>query len=87
MNEWGVVGVLIALVGFVFTLVKPVVVLNTTITELTQIVKRLQSDVEELTTRNSSAHARLFDRIEKDEKDIANHETRLTILEKKEVPR
>lgn len=87
MNEWGVVGVLIALVGFVFTLVKPILTLNTTITQLTEIVKRLQSDVEELTTRNSSAHARIFDRLEKDEKDLANHEMRITVLEKKEVPK
>lgn len=81
MTEWGVVGVIIALFGFVVAIVKPIITLNTTITELTQIVRRLQSDVEELTTRNSSAHARIFDRMEQDEKILTDHSTRLTILE------
>lgn len=82
MTEWGVVCVIIALFGFVVAIVKPIITLNTTITELTQIVRRLQSDVEEFTTRNSSAHARIFDRLKKDENNILAHETRITILEK-----
>lgn len=81
MTEWSVVGVIIALFGFVVAIVKPIITLNTTITELTQIVRRLQSDVEELTTRNSSAHARIFDRMEQDEKILTDHSTRLKILE------
>lgn len=82
MTEWGVVGVLVVLVGLIASIVKPIITLNTTITQLTQIVKQLQTDVEELTTRNSSAHARIFDRIEKDERDLVNHEARITVLEK-----
>lgn len=74
MTEWGVVTVLVALVGFVATVVKPIINLNTSITKLTEIVDRMSKDLDELTKRNADTHARIFERLE-------DHETRIKILE------
>lgn len=81
MNEWGVVSVIIALIGLIFTVGKPIISLNTSIVKLTQAVERLQTDTDnlranaaKLETGNRESHARLFQRVE-------NHETRLVQLE------
>lgn len=74
MTEWTVVGVLIALVGFISAVVAPIVKLNTTIVKLTQIVDSLAGDVSELTKRNSDTHSRIFEQ-------LGDHETRITVLE------
>ena len=82
MTEWGVVGVIIALVGFGITVIKPIINLNTTIVKLTQIVETLGADVAELTSRNSKSHDRIFETLGRHETKLNDHETRLTVLEK-----
>lgn len=74
MTEWEVLGIIIVLIGFVSSIVAPIIKLNTTITKLTQIVDSLATDVAELTKRNSDTHARLFD-------VINEHDKRISILE------
>ena len=44
MTEWGVVTVIIALVGFVAAVSKPLISLTRAITELTSVVKNLQEE-------------------------------------------
>ena len=58
MSEWGVVGVLIAVVGLFFTVGKPVITLNTSITKLTVTVDRLQKDYDDL---KKQAHSEVND--------------------------
>ena len=58
MTEWGVVGVIIAVVGLFFTVGKPVINLNTSITKLTVTVDRLQKDYDDLKKR---AHEEVSD--------------------------
>lgn len=81
MTEWEVFGVIAGLATFVIAIVTPIIKLNTTITKLSQIVDRLRNDLQDLSERNSKTHARIYDELEKDEKLLNNHETRITVLE------
>ncbi len=85
MTEWGVVGVIIAVVGLFFTVGKPVITLNTSITKLTVTVDRLQKDyddlkkqahseVNDLAVKNSDSHRRIHDKLD-------DHEQRIIDLE------
>ena len=83
MSEWEVVGVLVVLVGLVTALVTPITRLNTTITKLTAVVDRIQKDIGDITERNAKSHSRIFERLDEESEKIADHETRITVLEKK----
>lgn len=89
MNEWGVVGVIIALIGFVSAVVTPIIKLNTTIIKLTATVDQLavtvnkvSSDLDTLTSRNADSHERLFKQLEEHKDTLNEHDKRITILEK-----
>lgn len=83
MNEWGVVGVIIALVGLLATIIKPIVNLTKTITRLTVVVDRLEKGQTELHNDAHAAHKRLWDHNEKQDERIENHEQRINALERK----
>ena len=84
MSEWGVVGVIIALVGLGAAIIKPILSLNTSIVKLTAAVENLQEDLRESTTKNSKAHERLWDHNEKQDKTLDDHEKRIVCLEHRE---
>ena len=79
MTEWGVVGVLIALLGLLATVVNPIITLTRSITKLTVVVERLSQDMETQRTSNGKLWAH------NDEQDarISDHETRICLLEEK----
>lgn len=81
MNEWGVVGVLIALVTFGIAVVKPIVSLTRTITELTVVVRQLKDDMDVQKENAHDAHRRLWDREKEQDRQLADHELRLGKLE------
>ena len=88
MTEWGVVGVLIALAGLIALLVKPMLSLTRSITELTENVKSLKSDtsdltdtIKELTTDNAASHRRIWDELDGQNGKLADHDKRLAIVE------
>lgn len=83
MTEWGVVGVIIALVGFVVALGTPIIKLVSTLTKLTTIVDTLQGGVVSLTDKNTEAHGRLWAKNEEQDKTISNHEGRISKVEGK----
>lgn len=73
--------ILIGLLGFIGALivvVKPLINLNSSITALTLSVNQLKDILEELKTRVTK-HG---DEIDAIQKDVANHEARIQILEK-----
>lgn len=78
MTEWGVVGVIIAMVAFVISVVSPIIKLNTTITKLTTIVDEIAKDFDMFTSKNSTAHEKIFE-------GLNDHEKRISILETKET--
>ena len=72
MMEWTVVVVIIALVGLVSSIVAPIIKLNTIITKLATLVDGIEKTIGTLSNKS-------------DEHDgvLNNHETRITVLEKK----
>ena len=82
MDEWGVVGVLAALVGLAATLVTPIIRLNTTMTRLVVLVEELSDKLSALERENDMTHAKLAGRIGSVRGDVNAHETRITVLEK-----
>ena len=83
MTEWGVVGVVIALVGFAATLQAPALKLNASITKLTVTVEQLVRDMSEQRERSREVHKRLWDKNDEQDKTLNDHETRITTLERK----
>ena len=83
MNEWGVVGVLIALVGLFVTLIKPIVNLTKTITELTAVVQQLRTDMDGQRSDAHESHKRLWEHNDKQDVRIDDHEKRIVELEHK----
>ena len=84
MTEWGVVGVIIALVGLGAAIIKPVLALNTSITRLNLTLEQLQRDVGTMTTKNSKSHERIWDKLEEQGGALEDHERRIDSLEQRE---
>ena len=90
MNEWGVVGVIVTLVGLAAAIIKPIVQLNTNIVRLTDAVEGLKNAHTKMEADNEEEHKRLHERInlrKKENEDlddrVADHERRIGILEHK----
>ena len=84
VTEWEVFGVIVALVAFAISIGTPIVKLNTSITRLIDRLNMLDEGMDELTARNSKSHERLWKHNEEQVDKLHDHETRITILEKKE---
>lgn len=90
MNEWTVVTVFAALVGLFFTVGKPIINLNKTMTTLNVNVEHNSNELAELKTdfksqRESAheSHQRLWEHNSKQDDKIQNHEFRIGLLEQK----
>lgn len=81
MTEWSVVGVIIALVGLGAAIIKPILSLNTTITELTISAKQLRDNIAELANENTKSHRRLFEKNDEQDLTLSDHECRIKRLE------
>lgn len=84
MTEWGVVGVIVALVGLGAAIIKPILALNTSITRLNLTLEQLQRDVGTMTTKNSKSHERIWDRLVEHDGTLEAHERRIDSLEHRE---
>lgn len=82
MTEWGVVLVLIAVVGLVITILTPAIKLNTSVTKLATLVESLNSKLAAMETSNSEAHRRIWGELDSQRETLTSHETRITVLEK-----
>lgn len=83
MTEWGVVCVIIALVGLIAALMGPLTKLTQSITKLTVVVERLQGDLVRQETSAHESHKQLWDYNKVQDGMLAEHERRLTVLEVK----
>ena len=90
MNEWGVVVVIVTLVGLAAAIIKPIVQLNTNIVKLTDAVEGLKNAHTKMEADNEGEHKKLHERInhrkkENEELDdrVADHQRRIGILEQK----
>lgn len=76
MTEWGVVEVIIALVGLFLTVGKPIMNLITSITKLTLSMDSIRSYVDQMVSKNTESHRDIF-------RQLDNHESRIGSLEGK----
>ena len=84
MTEWGVVGVIIALVGLFVTIVKPLLTLNTSMVKLTEEMKHVNKGLNDLNDKNTENHKRIWDRIDDHGEQLLDHERRIDHLENME---
>ena len=81
MTEWGVVGVIVTLVGLIAALIKPIIGLTRSITELTVVVRDLKSDMDEHREHSHESHRRLWEHNSIQDKELSDHDHRISRLE------
>lgn len=81
--EWTTVTVIIALVGLGAAIIKPIVSLTRSITELTIQVKGLRTDMDKQTEHNREIHKRLWVHNGEQDGRLDDHERRIGSLEHK----
>jgi hypothetical protein len=81
MTEWGVFGVIAALVSFGVLIGTPLLKLNANITRLTTVLEILQKQFSEEKTSNEKEHNALWDKTDKHDETLGDHETRISVLE------
>ena len=75
MNEWNIVLVIIALGGFIITLIKTLTPLTNQISVLNTNMKYVSGAIEKLTSNNEQEHKEICT-------TINDHEVRITLMEK-----
>lgn len=83
MTEWGVVTVLIAIVGLIITVVTPLLKLNGSIVQLTTVVDSLKQQLSTMETSNSTSHDRIWSELDEHQQEINDHDRRIIKLEGK----
>ena len=81
MTEWGVFGVIVALIGFAAAIISPVIKLNTSITTLKNAIDALGKEIEKDAENNMASHDRLWRHNDKQDDMLNDHEKRITVLE------
>lgn len=84
MTEWGVVGVIVALVGLFFTVGKPIIKLTNTISKLDSTCERLDTQFSAFEANNKNSHRRIWEHNEEQDNRINDHEKRITLLEEEQ---
>lgn len=90
MNEWIVVTALATLVGLFLTVGKPILSLNKNLTTLNMSVERVNARLDKnekaIECQKQAAHdshQKLWEHNNGQDKQLAEHETRITLLENK----
>lgn len=84
MTEWGVVLVIVTLLGFVTGIITPLIKLNTAIVKLIDSVEALDKSLGDLVESNTRTHKRIWDRLDEHSDKLNDHETKLIVLMEKE---
>ena len=82
MTEWNIVLVLAELIGLFVLVGKPILTLNKTIAEFNAELKNMGQRVSKLEDSKSEAHNKLWEHNDQQDEKIADHETRIRVLEK-----
>lgn len=83
VTQWEVYLVIVSLVGFAIAVGTPIIKLNTSITRLIDRLNTLDEGMDDLTIKNSKSHERLWNHNDEQDKRLEDHETRITVLEKR----
>lgn len=81
--EWTVVTVIIAIVGLLATVVKPIISLTQSITRLTTVVEQIDERLADQKEHSREAHQKLWDKNEQQDRRMDDHEKRLHDLDGK----
>lgn len=81
--EWTVVTVIAALVGLGASIIKPIVSLTRSITQLTVVVEGLRADMDEQREHSRVSHQKLWEHNGEQDRCLAEHERRIGLLEQK----
>lgn len=87
MTEWGVVLVIVTLVGLFSGILAPIIKLNTAIVKLIDSVNALDKSLSALNESNTRTHKRIWEKLDEHNDKINNHESRLLLIEKEEKER
>ncbi len=82
MSEWGVIGVLVTLVGLGVAIVTPIIKLNTSITKLTVLLDGLKTDQSGYEERNHEAHTKLWAHNDEQDKLLHQHDADIRYLKR-----
>ena len=80
MTEWGVVGVIVVLLGLLGTVTAPMIRLNTTLTKLNDKFDTLDERQTGVSASNHASHRRLWEHEEMQDSKLHDHETRIQFL-------
>ena len=83
MTEWGVFGVIVALVSFGFLVGAPLMKLNASITKLSTLVEFIQKQHDTFKADNDKEHNSIWGEIERHEDTINDHETKIAVLQER----
>lgn len=73
--------VLIALAGLIVSIIGAAWKLCVTVTKATDAVKALTQRIDRIDDDNAKDHTEMWDKIERDEDTLNDHETRISLLE------
>ena len=80
---WEIFLGIVALVGFMITIISPLMKLSKTMTELNVNMQNLNQAMNTLTSNNTESHRRIWEHNEEQDSKIENHEKRITKIETK----
>lgn len=80
---WEIFLGIVALVGFMITVISPLMKLSKTMTELNVNMQNLNQAMNTLTSNNTESHRRIWEHNEEQDSKIENHEKRITKIETK----
>lgn len=81
MTEWNIILVLAELVGLFMLVGKPILTLNKTIAEFNAELKNMKTRLGTLEDAKRAAHKELWQHNDEQDKELADHETRIRVLE------
>jgi hypothetical protein len=82
MTEWNIVLVLAELIGLFVLVGKPILTLNKTIAEFNTKLENMGKRVDTLECDKHEAHKELWQHNDTQDEKIADHETRIRVLER-----
>lgn len=80
---WEIFLGIVALVGFLAAVVKPIVSLTSAVVRLTEQMKEMSEDMKAMNEKKTEAHKRLWDHNEEQDKKLEEHALRLHDLDGK----
>ena len=83
MTSWDVFLIIVAIVGFLITIMTPMLKLNTAITKLIDAVETLKKSFDTMLHSNSKSHERIWASIDEQDERLQDHEFRIKFLEDK----